>query len=91
MRSDAEHRAPEEETTVPLTVRVERNWRGGWEVVMADRHRVVCETLEDARRVAYLQVARARPCELIVHDAYHRVLHRERIDGNGDPATAVTA
>ncbi len=49
---------------------------------MPSQHKsVTCETFDDARRVAYLYAARARPCELIVHDAYHRVLHRELIDG----------
>jgi len=33
-------------------------------------------------------VAHARPCELIVHDAYHRVLHRELIDGHQTEATS---
>ena len=50
------------------------------------RERVTCETLDDARRVAYLCAARRRPCELIVCDAYHRVLHHEFINGRGGSA-----
>jgi hypothetical protein len=50
---------------------------------------VTCETFDDARRVAYRRAARARPCELIVHDAYHRVLHRELIDGHREPGPSL--
>ena len=73
----------------PVTVRVDRTRLGAWEVAMPDEHdAVTCETLEDAERVAYLCAARTRPCELIVCDAYHRVLHRLLIDGHDDPAGA---
>ena len=66
-----------------VTVRVDRTRLGAWEVAMPDeRELVTCETLEDAERVAYLCAARVRPCELIVCDAYHRVLHRVLIDGH---------
>ena len=60
----------------PLAVRVDRNGRGEW-----GREPVTCETLDDARRVAYLCAAHRRPCEPIVCDAYHRVLHDEFING----------
>jgi hypothetical protein len=67
----------------PVTVRVDRNWRGGWEIAFPDqRCRVTCETFDEARRVAYLCVAHRRPCELVVRGAYRRVLHREFIDGD---------
>jgi len=67
----------------PVEVLVARNERGGWEVaVPAGDARLTCETLDDARRVAYLCAARTGPCEVIVHDAYHRVLYRELIDGD---------
>jgi hypothetical protein len=42
---------------------------------------VTCETLDEAQRVAYLCAAHLHPCELVVRDACHRVLHREFIDG----------
>jgi hypothetical protein len=68
------------------TVRVERNTRGKWSVAMPDSgDAVMCETLDDARHIAHLFAARTSPCELIVHDAYHRVLHRELIQGPQDP------
>jgi len=45
---------------------------------------VTCETFDEAQRVAYLCATHRRPCELIVCDAYHRVLHHELIDAD-DP------
>jgi hypothetical protein len=61
---------------------VRQRQRGGWEIELPDRRRTVClETLEDAKRVAYLSAAHRHPCELIVQDAYHRVIQREFIDG----------
>jgi hypothetical protein len=38
---------------------------------------VTYDTLDEARRVATAQAARLAPCELVVRDAYHRVLRRE--------------
>jgi hypothetical protein len=62
------------------TVRVDFNVRGTWEVAVADRsERVTCETLAEASRVAYRCAVDRRPCELIVCDAYHRVVQRELI------------
>jgi hypothetical protein len=40
-----------------------------------------CATIEEAERLAYQCASRTRPCEVIVHDAYHRVVHRELING----------
>jgi hypothetical protein len=63
------------------TVRVDVDRRGNWGVMRSDeRDRVRCETLADARRVAYRCAAHLHPCELVVFDAYHRVLQREMID-----------
>lgn len=80
----------------PIVVRVEHDGRGAWSGAMpGDGDPVTCDTFDDARRVAYLCAARKRPCELIVHDAYHRVLHRELINGHRNPRpsppTATTA
>jgi len=72
----------------PITVVVKRTLRGRWEVVLPGRRTgITCETLDDARRMAYLSLAHGRPCELIVRDAYHRVLSRELIDGHQLPLT----
>ena len=66
-----------------LTVRVSLNTRGQSEVVLPSRRRPLrCQGLEEAERVAYRFAARRRPCEIVVHDAYHRVLLREVINGS---------
>ena len=72
-----------------LRVNVDHDRHGGWEVEFPDRsEQVVCETLEDAKRVAYLCAASRHPCELVVRDAYHRVLLREFIGGDDDAERA---
>ena len=87
MTRDAEQDARSGARTNPITVHVDLNRQGCWEVALPDQGELVTlETLDDARRVAYLCAAHRRPCELIVCDAYHRVLYREFIDGHGDPA-----
>jgi hypothetical protein len=81
MRSDTTRGTPAG-PAAPVTIRVQRTLRGRWEVVVPGRRRgIICDTLNEARRVAYLAVAHTRPCELIVHDAHHRVVHRELIAG----------
>lgn len=86
MRSHAEKHARRDTPMRPVTVQVDRNGRGAWEVAMPDQLKpVTCETLDDARRVAHLCAAHRCPCELIVCDAYHRVLHHELIIGRGCP------
>jgi hypothetical protein len=68
-----------------VTLRVDISGRGAWEVALSDRgEQVRCETLEEASRVAYRCAVDRRPSELIVCDAYHRVVHRELIDGRED-------
>lgn len=65
------------------TVRVEHSDNGSWEVELPDgRERVTCETFDDAQRIGYLCAVQARPCELIVQDAYHRVVRHQTISGN---------
>ena len=67
------------------TVRVDLDRRGNWEVMLSDgRDRVACETLADARRVAHRYAAHRHPCEIVVFDAYHRVLQREIVDDDDD-------
>jgi hypothetical protein len=68
----------------PRTVSVELNARGAWEVALSDRReRFSCNTLEEASREAHQRAAERRPCELIVRDAYHRVVDRELIEARG--------
>ena len=64
--------------TDPVTICVDPNGRGAWSVAIPDApRRITCENLEDARRVGHLSVADGRQCELVVHDAYYRVIGRE--------------
>ena len=81
---DGSNRNTSARSADPETVLIDFDGHGLWEVEVADRDaRVGCETLDDARRVAYLYAARKRPCELIVRDAYHRVVEHELVDGAG--------
>ncbi|MBV8218545.1 MAG: hypothetical protein JO325_08765 [Solirubrobacterales bacterium] len=67
-------------------VLVDRDWHGDWEVLLPDGSTcVTCDTLDDARRLAHLQAARIRPCELVIRDAYHRVVGHEVIDRASAP------
>jgi hypothetical protein len=46
----------------------------GWDLALPGSGQpITCETLDDARRVAYLCAAHARPCELIVREGRDRV------------------
>jgi len=66
----------------PARVCVVHAHNGGWEVLsFKGRVRITCETLDDARRIAYLSVAEAGDCELVVRDAYERVLEHGRFSG----------
>jgi hypothetical protein len=61
-----------------LTVRVELDRRGVWKVELPDRPEpVMCASLDEACGVAHRCAAALNPCEIIVFDAYHRVLQRE--------------
>lgn len=72
------------------TVYVDHNTRGAWEIVMSDdRERVICNTLDEASRLAHQRAADTRPCELIVRDAYHRVLRRELINARNEFAQTI--
>ena len=73
--------------TTPSTVWVDPNGRGTWDVAVPDEPRhLTFQTLEAARNVAHRSAASRQPCELIVHDAYHRVIQREIIDGDSAPS-----
>lgn len=77
----------------PSSVSVKFGARGAWEIGLSNHpDRVTCETLEDAQRVAYLYASQGSPCELVVHDAYHRVRNRRLINGASDlrPADSPT-
>jgi hypothetical protein len=73
----------------PTTVRVDLNLRGAWVIELSDQdERLTCKTLEEANLAAYRCATDRRPCELIVRDAYHRVLHHELINGGRERPTS---
>jgi hypothetical protein len=75
-----------------LTVRVLLNARGQWEVVLPGRRRPLrCRDLDEAQRAAYVFAERSRPCEVVVHDAYHRVVRRDLINGRRVSAETAVA
>ena len=64
------------------TVQVDRDARGTWHVVpTADEDERFCATLAEASDLAFRWAGEHRPCELIVRDAYHRVVRHELING----------
>lgn len=65
------------------TVRVDLNARGVWTIELPEgREPIACETFDDAQRVGYLCASRRQPCELVVHDAYHRVIYRRLLSSD---------
>lgn len=61
-------------------VRVEPDRRGVWEVAFPCEHEPLrCETLAEAQRVADY-CAQRRSCDVVLFDAYHRVLRYELVD-----------
>ncbi|HEV7804238.1 MAG TPA: hypothetical protein VGO80_00345 [Solirubrobacteraceae bacterium] len=63
------------------TVQVCADHRGGWEVELPDRDsHVSCETLAEARALALRFAAQLQPCDLVVRDAYDRVLQRQLVE-----------
>jgi hypothetical protein len=64
-----------------MMVRVTPGASAGWQVFLPGRDGpVACQTLQEARRLAYLHGEDAHPCEIVVRDAYHRVVERKLID-----------
>ena len=62
------------------TIGVERGRRGDWQVVVPGEHAPLsCQTLDDAQWVAYLLAGDRQPCQVVIRDAYHRVVGRELI------------
>ena len=67
------------------SINVDLTTRGAWEVRLpGDGEHMLCPTFDEAVRVGLRCAADGEGCELIVHDAYHRVVHRELV-----PAGAV--
>ncbi len=71
-------------------VRVDLNRNGSWDVTLpVQLDPVTCGSIDEARRVAYRLAAGWRPCEVVMCDAYHRVVHRQLIDSHDDAAAAL--
>jgi hypothetical protein len=66
------------------TVRVDIHTNGAWKVAVSQRNEpIVCATLAEARRAGYVAAVERSPCELVVRDAYHRVLAHEHLRDMG--------
>ena len=65
---------------------------GAWEVEFSEHDPpVMFETLEEARRMGYLYGSRRTPSELVVRDAYHRIVQRRTIGGEPPPLAEADA
>jgi hypothetical protein len=63
------------------TVQVDCDVLGRWHVIpSADKDECLCATFAEASDFAVRWAGEHRPCELIVRDAYHRVVRREVLD-----------
>ncbi len=63
------------------TIRVDLNRHGAWEITLPlQLDPIKCNSLDEARRAAYRRAAHWHPCEVVMFDAYHRVVHRKLID-----------
>jgi len=87
--ADGDYGYPAPPDRAPVTVRVDLGQRGSWHVALPERgERLLCATLDEARRLASRYALRGEPCELVIRDAYHRVLERAVVGGEagGTPA-----
>ena len=71
------------------TIRMDLNGHGAWEITLpVGLDPINCGgSLYEARRAAYRFAAHWHPCEVVMCDAYHRVVHRKLIDSVEDAAT----
>lgn len=62
-----------------MMVQIDTIRRGAWEVRLSTKRTgIICGTLADAKDRVRRSIGR-RPYEVIVRDAYHRVLKHERL------------
>lgn len=81
MSSDHHHSTRAWPSLATRSVSVERSPRGLWEICLPDQpEHLACETFDQAQRLARECAADLSPCELVIHDAYHRLTRRELID-----------
>ena len=74
----------------PSMVCVDCTPQGEWEVCLAGRSDcVTCRSFDEACRMASVMAGRREPCDVIVRDAYHRVIRRQLVgadSGRGRPS-----
>lgn len=64
----------------PTLIEIHRRRGNEWEVAIPSRQqRLICPTFQEAARRGYQLAAQEADCEFVVHDAYHRVVRRERL------------
>lgn len=72
-------------------IQIQRRRGNEWEVSIPSRHeRLICNSFQEAARRGYQLAATEPDCEFVVHDAYHRVVKRERLRGSA-PARGATS
>jgi hypothetical protein len=60
---------------------VHADHRGGWEVRLPHGAEPVrCDTLDEAENAALAAAPPTRRCDVVVHDAYERVLYRNMLE-----------
>lgn len=63
-------------------IQIQRRRGNEWEVSIPSRHeQLICNSFQEAARRGYQLAAGEADCEMLVHDAYHRVVRRERLRG----------
>ncbi len=69
------------------TIRADLNRHGAWEITLpVQLDPINCKSLDEARHAACRFAAHWHPCEVVMFDAYHRVVHRKLIDSFEDAA-----
>lgn len=77
-----------------VKVDVTPNLRGGFDVRFSDlRPRQRCDTLAAAVHLAHQRARESHRCELVIRDAYHRVVGHEFVEGEArrSPQVPVSA
>ena len=64
-------------------IQIQRRRGNEWEVSIPSRHhRVICNSFQEAAKRGYQLAASEAECDVVLHDAYHRVVRRERVRGD---------
>ncbi len=61
-------------------IQIQRRRGNEWEVSIPSRQQqVICQSFQEASRRGYQLAATEPECDMVVHDAYHRVVRREHL------------